>query len=39
MSDWKVAPATADAWFTFVPPKGAKRITFMPLQTSSGSNR
>jgi hypothetical protein len=31
MSDWNVAPAVADARFTFVPPKGTKRITFMPL--------
>jgi len=31
MSDWNVAPAVADARFTFVPPQGAKRITFMPL--------
>ena len=31
MSDWNVAPAVADARFTFVPPKGAKPITFMPL--------
>lgn len=39
MSDWNVAPAVADARFTFVPPKGVKRITFMPLETSSGSKR
>jgi len=31
MSDWSVAPTVADARFTFVPPQGAKRITFMPL--------
>ena len=31
MSDWNVAPAVADARFTFVPPKGTKAITFMPL--------
>ena len=39
MSDWNVAPAVGDDRFTFVPPKGAKAITFMPLQTSSGSDR
>jgi|WetSurMetagenome_2_1015567.scaffolds.fasta_scaffold68313_2 hypothetical protein len=31
MSDWNAAPAVADARFTFVPPKGAMRITFMPV--------
>jgi hypothetical protein len=31
MSDWNVAPAVADAQFTFVPPKGTQAITFMPL--------
>jgi len=31
MSDWNVAPAAADARFSFVPPQEAKRITFMPL--------
>ncbi len=39
MSDWNVAPAAADARFTFVPPKGAKPIIFMRLETSSGSSR
>jgi len=39
MSDWNVAPAAGDARFTFVPPQEAKAITFMPLETSSGSNR
>jgi hypothetical protein len=39
MSDWNVAPAVADGRFTFVPPQGAKEITFMPLKTSSGSSR
>jgi len=39
MSDWNVVPAVGDARFTFVPPKGTKRITFMSLETSSGSNR
>jgi hypothetical protein len=31
MSDWNVAPSVADSRFTFVPPKGTKAITFMPL--------
>ncbi len=39
MSDWNVAPAVDDARFTFVPPQGLKAITFMPLETSSGSNQ
>jgi hypothetical protein len=39
MSDWNVAPAVGDARFSFVPPKGVRPITFMPLETSSGSNR
>jgi hypothetical protein len=34
MSNWNVAPAVADSRFTFVPSQGAKRITFMPLETS-----
>ena len=38
MSDWNVAPAVADARFTFVPPQGAKPITFMPLNNHR-SNR
>ena len=32
MSKWNVTPAVADAQFTFVPPQGAKKITFMPLK-------
>jgi hypothetical protein len=39
MSEWNVAPLVADNRFQFVPPKGVKRITFMPLETSSGSSR
>ena len=38
MSDWNVAPAVDDVRFTFVPPQGVKAITFMPLETGSGSN-
>jgi len=36
MSEWNVAPAAADDSFNFVPPEGAKAITFMPLDASSG---
>jgi hypothetical protein len=39
MSNFNVAPAVDDARFTFVPPQGVKKITFMPLETSSGSSR
>jgi hypothetical protein len=38
MSEWNVAPAVADARFGFVPPKGAKPITFMRLDAGSTSN-
>jgi hypothetical protein len=37
MSDWNVAPAAADASFSFVPPAEAVAITFMPLDAASGS--
>jgi len=36
-SDWNVAPAAADASFTFVPSEGDMAITFMPLEASSGT--
>ena len=39
MSDWNVAPAVANTEFTFVPPQGATATTFMPINTSSGSER
>ena len=39
MSAWNVASAVDDARFTFTPPKGASPITFLPLETRSGSNR
>lgn len=39
MSDWNTAPAVADDRFAFVPPQGTRKISFMPLETSSGSNR
>ena len=35
MSDWNVAPAVADARFTFAPPQGTKRITFLRAAGSS----
>jgi len=31
MSDWNVEPAVKDVQFTFVPPKGAQKINFMPF--------
>jgi hypothetical protein len=39
MSDWNVAPAAADVRFTFVPPPGAKPITFLKLNPAGGSSR
>lgn len=39
VSDWNVAPDVADARFTFVPPKGARRIEFLPLDAASTSSR
>lgn len=39
MSDWNVAPIVEDNRFTFAPPQGAKPISFMPLETSSGASR
>jgi len=39
MSDWNLAPAVSDARFSFTPPKGVRRITFMPLETGSGTTR
>ena len=39
MSKWNLAPDVPDARFTFVPPKGDKQITFLPLITTGGSNR
>jgi hypothetical protein len=37
MSAWNIAPGVTDARFNFVPPKAAKKIRFMPLETSSNS--
>jgi hypothetical protein len=39
MSGWNVAPGVPDSRFAFVAPKGTKQITFMPLETRSGSSR
>jgi hypothetical protein len=39
LSDWNMTPAVDDARFNFVPPKGAQAISFMPLETTGGSNR
>lgn len=36
LSDWNVAPGAADARFTFTPPQGVQRISFLPLGKSSG---
>ena len=38
-TNWNVAPAVVDSRFTFVPPQGVKQITFMPIETDSGSSR
>lgn len=35
MSDWNVSPEVTDARFTFVPPKGVKRVEFMPLDAGT----
>ena len=39
MSDWNVAPVVTDTQFTFVPPRGAKAIPFLPVGASSASDR
>jgi hypothetical protein len=39
LSGWNTAPAATDALFTFKPPKGAQAISFMPLETTGGSDR
>jgi hypothetical protein len=38
-SDWNTAPAADDAEFTFVPPADATAISFIPIETTSGSVR
>lgn len=35
MSDWETAPKIADAAFNFTPPKGSKKIDFLPTATAS----
>ena len=35
MSEWNVTPAVTEDSFSFVPPEGAKAITFMPLEGAS----
>jgi len=39
MSDWNLAPKVPESRFDFVPPQGAKPITFMPLYTTTITNR
>jgi hypothetical protein len=39
MSDWNVAPAAADARFSFTPPPGAKPISFLKLTPTGSSSR
>jgi hypothetical protein len=31
LSDWQTAPAITDTTFSFVPPKGAQKIDFLPV--------
>jgi hypothetical protein len=39
LSDWNVAPGVPNSKFTFVPPPGAKPISFMPFNTASTANQ
>ena len=39
MSDWNVSPSVPDSRFAFVPPPGAKPISFLPLESSGQSSR
>jgi hypothetical protein len=39
LRDWNIASAVDDAQFKFVPPKGAKAISFTQLEKTSGSTR
>ena len=39
MSEWNLNPQLSDASFTFVAPKGAKAISFIPLDETSGFGR
>ena len=36
MSKWDTAPKLTDAMFTFVPPKNARRIDFLPVSAAAG---
>ena len=39
MSDWNAAPAVDEAFFNFLPSKGVKRISFMPLKVQGKMGR
>ena len=39
LRDWNTAPAVDDAQFTFVPPKDADAIRFLPRQATGASDR
>ncbi|WP_373498701.1 DUF2092 domain-containing protein [Desulfococcus sp.] len=39
LSDWNLAPAVDEARFSFVPPKDAQAISFLPPVTTGVSNR
>jgi hypothetical protein len=39
LSDWNVASSEPDSKFTFVPPKGAQPISFMPFNTTASTDR
>jgi hypothetical protein len=39
LSNWNIAPAVDNARFNFVPPKGTTAISFMPIETTGGTNR
>jgi hypothetical protein len=39
MSDWNTMPEVKNASFDFVPPKGVKKISFMPLEVESKKGR
>lgn len=39
INDWNAAPAVDDSQFTFVPPEGATKISFLPLKPDAKSDR
>ena len=39
MSDWNLTPGLSDATFRFIAPEGAKAISFIPLDETSGFGR